>query len=72
MLLGVTLESNLTFNKHVSFICKALYYHIRALWHIRNALSNDMAKCELCKQSTIRIIGYIKLQHLENTTYAEL
>ena len=43
-LLGVTLDSNLTFSKHVSSVCQASYYHIRALRHIRHAVSVDMAK----------------------------
>ena len=42
-LLGVTLDSNLTFSKHVSSVCQASYYHIRALRHIRHAVS-DTAK----------------------------
>ena len=43
-LLCVTLDSNLTFSKHVSSVCQASYYHITALHHIRHAVNDDMAK----------------------------
>ena len=43
-LLGVTLDSNLTFSKHLSSVCQASYYHIRALRHISHAVSDDTAK----------------------------
>ena len=33
--LGVTLDSNLTLNKHVSSVCKSAYNSIKALRHIR-------------------------------------
>ena len=33
-LLGVTIDSSLAFNKHVSLICQSCQYHIRALRHI--------------------------------------
>jgi hypothetical protein len=42
--LGVTLDSNLSLNSHTSAICKSAFYHIRALRHIRNALTDEMAK----------------------------
>ena len=42
--LGVTLDKNLTFNSHVSSVCKSCNYHIRALRHIRSSLTDDMAK----------------------------
>jgi len=41
--LGVTLDSNLTLNKHVSSVCKSAYYSIKALRHIRPVLTCDMA-----------------------------
>ena len=43
-LLGVTLDSNLTFSKHVSSVCQASYYRIRALRHIRHAVSDETTK----------------------------
>jgi hypothetical protein len=42
--LGVTLDSHLTFSTHISSVCKSAFYHIRALRHIRNSLTDDMAK----------------------------
>ena len=34
-LLGVTIDSSLAFNKHVSLICQSCQYHIQAFRHIR-------------------------------------
>ena len=42
--LGVTLDSRLTFQHHVSTVCKSWFFHIRAFRHIRPALTQDMAK----------------------------
>ena len=41
--LGVTIDSGLTFNEHVSYICKTSAYHIRSLRHIRKFIDNDAA-----------------------------
>ena len=41
--LGVTLDSTLNFNSHVSAVCKTSYYHLQALKHIRPVLTQDMA-----------------------------
>ena len=41
--IGVTLDSTLTFNSHVSNICKTSYFHLHALKHIRSVLTKDMA-----------------------------
>ena len=43
-ILGVTLDSHLSLDKHISSICKSAYYHIRSLRHIRSAITDDMAK----------------------------
>ena len=43
-LLGVTLDSFLALNKHVSLICQSSQYHIRALRHIRPILDANIAK----------------------------
>ena len=40
---GVTIDENLTFDEHVRNVCKASYYHIRGLRHIRAAMSKDTA-----------------------------
>lgn len=42
--LGVTLDKNLSLSKHVSAVCGSANFHIRALRHIRRALTEDMAK----------------------------
>ena len=31
-------------NNHISNVCRSSYFHIRALRHIRQALTDDMAK----------------------------
>ena len=43
-ILGVTLDSHLSLDKHISSICKSAFYHIRSLRHIRSAITDDMAK----------------------------
>ena len=43
-LLGVTIDSSLALNKHVSLICQSCQYHIRALRHIRPILDAHTAK----------------------------
>ena len=42
-LLGVTLDSNLTFGKHVTHVCQSAFYHIRAFRHIRHFLDDESA-----------------------------
>jgi len=47
-ILGVMLDKHLTFNDHVTAVCKSAYYHIRAMRHIRPAITEDMAKSIAC------------------------
>ena len=42
--LGVTLDSRLSLDQHVTDICKSCYFHIRALRHVRDSLPDDVAK----------------------------
>ena len=42
--LGIIMDSKLTFNAHVTALCKACYFHLRSLRHIRRSLTDDMAK----------------------------
>ena len=42
--LGVTFNSHLSFDKHINNICRACYFYIRGLRHIRSAMSTDTAK----------------------------
>ena len=43
-LLGVTLNSSLFLNKHVAYISKSCFFHLRALRHIHHTLTDDVAK----------------------------
>ena len=42
--LGVTFDSMLTFQPHITNLCKSSFYHIRAIRHIRSALTNICRK----------------------------
>ena len=50
--LGVYLDSKMSFDKQVSETCKASYFHIRALRHIRSSLTT-----EACKMIAAAIVG---------------
>ena len=41
--LGVTLDRHLVLSHHTSSVCRAVYFHIRCLRHIRVSLTEDMA-----------------------------
>ena len=41
--LGVILDSKLTFDAHISAICRNAHFHLRALHHLRSSLTTDMA-----------------------------
>ena len=43
-LLGITIDHNLTFNTHISNICKMTSAKVKSLSRIRNALDEDQAK----------------------------
>jgi len=43
-LLGVTLDSSLTMDRHVAGVLRSCNYHMRALRHIRHLLTHDAAK----------------------------
>jgi len=43
-ILGVTLDSHLSLDQHVSSVCRSSYFHLRTLRHIRSMLTDDMAK----------------------------
>jgi len=47
-LLGVTRDAHLTFNEHVNNTCRAAFYHIQALRHIRSSLTDEMAQTVAC------------------------
>jgi len=46
--LGVKLDRHLTFDQHVANVCKACYFHIRALRHVRQFLPDDVARIVAC------------------------
>ena len=46
--LGVAIDSTLSFDVHVDNVCKTRYFHLRALRHIRNNISEDTAKSIAC------------------------
>src|SRR5688572_33131752 len=46
--LGVTLDSKLTFPPHITSLCKSCFYHIRAIRHIRSALTKNMSQTIAC------------------------
>jgi len=41
--LGVTLDRHLALSHHISNVCRAAYFHIRALRHIKPSLTEDKA-----------------------------
>ena len=41
--LGVIIDDTLSFNAHVDSVCKAAYFHIRALRHIRKCVPQSVA-----------------------------
>jgi hypothetical protein len=47
-ILGMTLDKNLSMDKHVGIVCKASYYHLRSLRHIRRSLTDGMVKAVGC------------------------
>ena len=47
-ILGVTLDSRLSFDSHISLICQACNYHLKALRHIRSMLSVSVANQLAC------------------------
>ena len=42
--LGVHIDNQLSFKRHVSSICKACYMQIAAIWKIRKCINEDTAK----------------------------
>jgi len=78
-LLGVTLDAHLTFNEHVNNTCRAAYYHLRALRHIRSSLTDEMAQTVACAVVHSRLdycnslyvwmsdTNFAKLQQVQNS-----
>src|SRR5664279_4909829 len=64
-LLGITLDSHLTMNKHISALSSSCFYHIRTIRHIRPALTDDMAKLVACSLA----VSYTHLRAHETDSY---
>ena len=47
-LLSAMLDNKLGLTGHVNAVCKATFFHIRALRHIRGVLTEDMSKTVAC------------------------
>lgn len=47
-LLGVTIDSTLTFNDHVADVCRSAFYHVKALKHIRKSIDFSTANIIAC------------------------
>jgi hypothetical protein len=77
-IVGVTLDSGMTLDKHVSDICQSSNYHIRALRHIRPMLSSKLAnelacsivgsKLDYCNSllANVSTTNIAKLQRVQN------
>ena len=63
-LLRVTLDSTLSFDKHVAEVARQFHYHIRALKHIRPLLTLEAADfCRVnCRQET-RLLQRCTVRH---------
>ena len=46
--LGVTIDSKLSFDKHIGNICSAAFFHLQGLKHIRKSLDKFTAKSVAC------------------------
>jgi hypothetical protein len=46
--LGVTLDSQLSFNQHIKTVCKSSYFHIRSMRHVRSCLPPEILKTVAC------------------------
>jgi len=53
--LSVTLDSKLTFRPHITNLCKSCFYHVRAIRHIRSALTKDMSQTIACSLVSSRL-----------------
>jgi Reverse transcriptase (RNA-dependent DNA polymerase)/Endonuclease-reverse transcriptase len=77
--LGVTLDGKLSFDQHVTTVCRSCYHHIRALRHVRESLPDDVARIVACSMVGSRLdycnalfagmsaSNVYKLQRVQNT-----
>ena len=77
--LGVTIDSTLSFDKHINSVSKSCNFHIKALRHIRPALTLESAKTVACSIVQSRLdyansilygvskSNLVKLQRIQNS-----
>ena len=77
--LGVILDPKLSFDAHVTNVCKLCYFHIRALRHVRDSLPDEIARTVACSIVGSRLdycnsllagtskLNLLKLQRVQNT-----
>jgi len=77
--LGIVLDRSLSSDQQVSNVCRACYYHIRVLRHIRDSLPDDVARTVACSIVSSRLDycnalyagmssnNFKKLQRVQNT-----
>ena len=77
--LGVVLDRSLSFDQHVTAVCKNCYFHIWAIWQVRASLPEDVAKTVACSIIQSRLdycnalftgmseSNFKKLQRVQNT-----
>jgi len=54
-LLGVNIDSTLSFDRHVSSVVRSCNYHIRALRHIRSVITSEVATTVACSLVSSRL-----------------
>ena len=77
--LGVTLDEKLFFDKHVDNVYRDCYFHIRALRHVRSAMSRETTNMVACAIVSSKFdycnsvlagmssANLDRLQHVQNT-----
>jgi hypothetical protein len=77
--LGVIIDQKLSFDQHVTNICKSCYYYIRSLRHVREPLPGGVAYTVACSLVGSRLnycnslfagltkSNFNKLQRVQNT-----
>ena len=64
--LGVVIDSKLTFSQHVNNISKLVYFHMKALRHIRKLLQDDAVKTVAC--TMVAVMQYCTVPRLRTLT----
>ena len=77
--LGVVIDSRLSFDEHVSSLCRSCYFHMKAFRQIRHSLTIDTSKT-IARSIVMSILDYCnsvlygtskstlkRLQHIQNS-----